>query len=127
EQSRETVRGFCGQSLLERAAVLPRQDPGLERAARRVRHERRERRREGHDTLFGGDLLAEHVAVETAPFVLIVLARLPELAAHLVERDRDRAPTRSGNTPPPPARHERTSPGRSAGSRPCGTPRSPAP
>src|SRR5438034_8655507 len=30
------------------------------------------------------------------------------------------APTRSGNTHPPPARHERTSPGRSAESRPCG-------
>src|SRR2546430_4974120 len=57
EQARETVRGLCSQSLLERAAVLPWQDPGLERAARRVRHERRERRREGHDALFGGDLL----------------------------------------------------------------------
>src|SRR5207245_9421514 len=74
--------------------MLPRQDPELERAASSERHERRERRREGHDTLFGGDLLAEHVAVETAPFVLIVLARLPELAAHLVEHDRDRAHAR---------------------------------
>src|SRR2546422_3824277 len=64
EQARETVRGLCSQSLLERAAVLPWQDPGLERAARRVRHERRERRREGHDALFGGDLLAEHRSEE---------------------------------------------------------------
>src|SRR6266446_875345 len=94
EQARETVRGLCSQSLLERAAVLPWQDPGLERAARRVRHERRERRREGHDALFGGDLLAEHVAVETAPLVLIVLTRLPKLAPHLIEHDRDRAHAR---------------------------------
>ena len=94
EQARETVRGLCSQSLLERAAVLPWQDPGLERAARRVRHERRERRREGHDALFGGDLLAEHVAVETAPLVLIVLTRLAKLAPHLIEHDRDRAHAR---------------------------------
>src|SRR5438094_2431884 len=62
EQARELARGLRGQPLLERATVLAREDPGLERAARRVRHERGEGRGDAHDALLGSDLLAEHVA-----------------------------------------------------------------
>src|SRR5437867_9165268 len=84
EQAREVAAGLGGQRVLERAAVLARQDPGLARRARGVGHEGREGRRQLRHALLGGDLLAEHVAGEAAALVLVVLPRLVQLGPGLV-------------------------------------------
>ena len=89
DQARKVAAGLGRERVLEGAAVLARQDPGLERRARGVRHERGEGRRQLRHALLGGDLLTDHVAVETAALVLVVLARLVQLAPGLVEHDRD--------------------------------------
>src|SRR5262249_58293005 len=83
-------RRLGSERLLERAAVLARHDPRLERHSRRIGHDGREGRCEPHHSLFGADLLAEDVAVEAAALVLVVLARLAQLTARLVANDADR-------------------------------------
>ena len=67
--------------------MLARHDPQLERAPGRVRHQRGEPPRQLGDALAGRRLLAQDVAVQAAALVLVVLARLPQLAPHLVEHD----------------------------------------
>ena len=94
EESRQITEVLDLDRLLEGARVLPREDPRLERHARRVRNDRGERRRQPHDPLLGADLLTQDVAVEAAPLVLVILARLAQLAARLVEDDRDRCHAR---------------------------------
>src|SRR5438128_2324371 len=76
--------------------MTARQDPQLQLRARRVRYEDGEGRRLPHDAQLGADLLAKDVAVETAPLVLVVLARLAELPSGLVEHDGNRRQARVG-------------------------------
>src|SRR5207237_5264795 len=87
DQARKVAAGLGRERVLEGAAVLARQDPGLERRARGVRHERGEGRRQLRHALLGGDLLTDYVAVETAALLLVVLARLVQLALGLVAHD----------------------------------------
>ena len=76
--------------------MLARQNPRLQRRARGVWHQRRKGRRQLRHALLGGDLLSQHVAVQTAALVLVVLPRLVKLAPRLVEHDRDRGHARVG-------------------------------
>src|SRR5262249_30228971 len=56
--------------------------------------DRGEGRGQPHHALLGADLLAQDVAIEAAALVLVVLARLAQLSARLVEDDRNRGDPR---------------------------------
>ena len=90
QQPGQIARGVGRQRVLERAGVLAGDDPQLDGRAGGVGHQRGEARRELDDALLGGDLLAQDVAVEAAALVLVVLARLAQLAPDVVEHDGDR-------------------------------------
>ena len=84
QQPGQVGRSLRGKRFV-RARVLAGQDPRFEGRAGRVGNHHQEERRQPHHPIVVGLLLAEDVAEEAAPLVLIVLPGFAQLPAQVVE------------------------------------------